>query len=40
MESGWVTVDGIIPHATEKDINKFFYQLAYMSGKSSETVDL
>lgn len=39
MESGWVTVDSIPPHGTEQDVNKFFYQLAYMSGKSSETVD-
>jgi carboxypeptidase C (cathepsin A) len=39
IESGWVTVDGIAPHATDKDVNKFFYQLFYMKGKSKDTVD-
>jgi hypothetical protein len=39
IESGWVTVDSIAPHGTEKDVNQFFYQLVYMKGKSWATLD-
>jgi carboxypeptidase C (cathepsin A) len=38
VESGWVTVDGIDPHATKLDVNKFFYQLVYKKGTSKTTV--
>ena len=39
VESGWVTVDSIAPHGTDKDVNKFFYQLVFMKGRSRDLID-